>query len=299
MLFFLDESGTDHGEAPYEVLGAVAIRERDLWNYVQAIASLEREIFGMRLRDLKSKKRDSWRGLKGKHLLQRDKFRYAAQGPTIEVARCRDMAHAFLQKGLTGEPPRREEFTAYGQAVLDFVGRLRETAGRFHVKVFASMVDPAAPRPTDDEMSRRDHAFLFERFFCYLEDTSAGAQGILVFDELERSQSLQVIRRMERYFVETETGRMRSHRIIPEPFFVHSDLTTAIQTADIVCYVLNWSYRFGRMTGVTRSELGPYLERIKPLIYKRVPDEENGQGHTVYGVTYVDDLRPRSERGGA
>lgn len=299
MLFFLDESGTDHREAPYEVLGAVGILERDLWNYVQAVASLELDVFGMRLRDLKPGKRGACKELKGKHLLQRDKFGYAAQGPRMEPARRRDLAHAFLQKGLMAGTPCRDEFTAYGQTVLDFVGRLLETAGRFHAKVFASMVDPAAPRPTDDEMLRRDHAFLFERFFYYLEDISAGAQGILVFDELERSQSLQVIRRMERYFVETETGRMRSHRIIPEPFFVHSDLTTAIQTADIVCYVLNWSYRFGRMTGVTRSELEPYLERIKPLIYKRVPDEENGQGHTVYGVTYVDDLRPRSERGGA
>jgi hypothetical protein len=207
------------------------------------------------------------------------------------------MAHAFLQKGLTGEALRREEFTAYGQAVLDFVGRLLETAGRFHVKVFASMTTAAAPRPRDDEMLRRDHAFLFERFFYYLEDTSAGAQGILVFDELERAHSLRVIRQMERYFLETETGRLRSTRIIPEPFFVHSDLTTAIQTADIVCYVLNWAYRFRQnMTGRTRPELVPYLEKTKPLIYKRRPDEESGEKFTIFGVTYVDDLRPRSER---
>jgi hypothetical protein len=36
MLFFIDESGHDHGDAPYEVLAAVAIAERDLWNLIQA-----------------------------------------------------------------------------------------------------------------------------------------------------------------------------------------------------------------------------------------------------------------------
>jgi hypothetical protein len=37
MLFFIDESGHDHGEAPYEVLAAVAVSERDLWNLIQAV----------------------------------------------------------------------------------------------------------------------------------------------------------------------------------------------------------------------------------------------------------------------
>lgn len=298
MLFFVDESGTDHRGMPYEVLGGIAIRERDLWNYVQAVAGLELDAFGMRLRDLQSARQAGCRELKGKQLLQRDKFRYASQAAPIDCDTRRDLAHAFLQRGLRGESPRSDEFAGYGQAVLDFVGRLLEVAARFHVKVFASMVDLKAPQPADGEMLRRDHAFLFQRFFYYLEDTSAGAQGLLVFDELERSQSLRVIRRMERYFLETETGRIRSSRIIPEPFFVHSDLTTAIQTADLICYILNWTYRFrSDMTGPVRKELEPYLARIQPMIYKRMRGDDQGDAHPIYGVTYVNDLRPASERG--
>jgi hypothetical protein len=298
MLFFLDESGTGDSDIPYEVLGGVSIRERDLWNYVQAIGQLQLDLFGMRLRDLGGTRSGLAKELKAKQLLQRDKFRYASQGPPMDPHRRTDLACSFLQRGLARAKPNREEFTAYGQAVLEFVGRLLETAGRFQVKVFASMVERNAPKPLHDEMLRRDHSFLFERFFCYLEDTSAAAQGILVFDELERSQCLRVIRRMEDYFLKTENGRIRSTRIIPEPFFVHSELTTGIQTADIVCYVLNWKYRFrAEMTALTRPELAPFLDKIRPLIYKRLADEEAGEAFTMYGVTYLDDLRPRVERG--
>jgi hypothetical protein len=48
-------------------------------------------------------------------------------------------------------------------------------------------------------------------------------------DELEKSKSHILIGQAHRYFKDTHTGRHRSSRIIPEPFFVHSDLTTGIQ----------------------------------------------------------------------
>lgn len=45
MLYFIDESGHDRRESPYEVLAAVAIHERDLWNVIQAIRHAELEFF--------------------------------------------------------------------------------------------------------------------------------------------------------------------------------------------------------------------------------------------------------------
>ena len=296
MLFFLDESGSAKGGPPYYVLGGVAVDERQLWPYVQAIRQLELATFGMRLRDLASPLPGASRELKGRQLLQRDKFRFAGQGPPLGVAERRDLARSFLHKGLSREAPRRDEFRAYGQAVLDFVAQALATAATFGVKVFASIVEPKAPRQTDQQMLRRDHAFLFQRFYQYLEETASDSHGLLVFDELERSQCLGVIRRMEGYFLRTKTGRMLSKRIIPEPFFVHSDLTTAVQMADVVCYVLNWTYRYGRMSAPIRAELNPYLDLIMPLVYKRPPSEQSS-GYPVYSVFYVDDLRPRGERG--
>ncbi|MBI4661126.1 MAG: DUF3800 domain-containing protein [Verrucomicrobia bacterium] len=47
MLFFIDESGHDHGDAPYEVLAAVAVAEGDLWNLIQAIRAAEIQFFGV------------------------------------------------------------------------------------------------------------------------------------------------------------------------------------------------------------------------------------------------------------
>jgi hypothetical protein len=47
MLLFIDESGHDHKETPYEVLAGVAIRERDLWNLIQAIRNAELEFLGV------------------------------------------------------------------------------------------------------------------------------------------------------------------------------------------------------------------------------------------------------------
>jgi len=47
MLLFIDESGHDHKAAPYEVLAGVAIRERDLWNLIQANRNAELEFLGL------------------------------------------------------------------------------------------------------------------------------------------------------------------------------------------------------------------------------------------------------------
>ena len=49
MLLFLDESGSDCREAPYEVLAGVAIRKQNLWPLIQAVRAAERDHFGMPL----------------------------------------------------------------------------------------------------------------------------------------------------------------------------------------------------------------------------------------------------------
>ncbi len=297
MLFFVDESGRDHRQTPYEVLAGVAIRERDLWNLLQAIESAERDTFGVRLAEVGVE-------FKGRKLLKVKTFRHARQGDPIPLDTRRTWCAEFLRKGhrealgAPAEPRRREEFTAYGQAVLDFVHRVYDLCARYHVRVFASMVEPAAPRPAGDFL-RKDYTYLFERFFYYLEDLSADEMGIVVFDELEKAKCRILISQMARYFVETARGRVRSGRVIPEPFFVHSDLTTAVQLADIVAYSLNWGLRLNRMVRPTRPEIEPYGQRAFELRYMghRV-NEADGRDWPVYGITYIEDLRPKAEREG-
>jgi hypothetical protein len=120
---------------------------------------------------------------------------------------------------------------------------------------------------------------------------------LVVFDELEKAQSRILIHQMERYFLRTEIGCQRSSRIVPEPFFVHSDLTTAVQLADIVAYCFNWGTRLNRMTEPTRREIEPLAELAFNMRYVgRRSNEAGGQEWPVYGVFYLDDLRPRQER---
>lgn len=297
MLFFVDESGQDHHEAPYEVLAGIAINERDLWNLLQAIESAERDIFGVRLAEVGVE-------FKGRKMLKPKTFRLAQQSSPISPEARRILCTEFLAKGhreASGapvEPRRRDEFTAYGQAMLAFVERVYDLCALYRVRVFASLVDLAAPRPTGDFL-RKDYAYLFERFFYYLEDISADAMGIVVFDELERAKCRILIDQMARYFVGTARGRTRSARIIPQPFFVHSDLTTAVQLADIVAYCLNWGVRLNRMDKPIRQEIEPFAQRAFDLRYvgHRVNEADN-RVWPIYGVTYIDDLRPRFEREG-
>jgi hypothetical protein len=40
-LLFVDESGQDRGDSPYEVLAGIAIEDQDLWNLVLALRDAE------------------------------------------------------------------------------------------------------------------------------------------------------------------------------------------------------------------------------------------------------------------
>lgn len=297
MLIFLDESGTDHQQAPYEVLAGIAIRERDLWNMIQAIRHTEEEHFGLRLRDIGVE-------IKGKHLLKRKVFRLAAQGPPFQPEQRRLLARDFLEKGRREKQTRvkqtfrRDEHTAYGQAAIAFCQRMLEIASQYKVTTFAAMIDPAAPSPASDFHLRRDYAFLFERFFNFLQtEGTSGEMGVVVFDELERTSCRLLIDRMARYFRETHKGRIRSSRILPEPFFVHSDLTTAVGLADIAAYSLNWGFRLRRMTKPVREDIRrPFAEVVRSLQYVGTQADSLGNTWTQYGIFYLDDLRPLTER---
>lgn len=148
LLYFIDESGQDHGAAPYEVLAAVAVQESNLWNMIQRIRDAEMEFFGLKLSDAGVE-------FKGKRLLNRRGFRFAAQGVPIPDEERRTLARKFLIKGYkarlakTRESPRRTEFTAYGQAVVAFIQKVFELMALNRMKPFAAIVDKMAQRPAD------------------------------------------------------------------------------------------------------------------------------------------------------
>ena len=202
----------------------------------------------------------------------------------------RELAREAIEHG---EAVSGDMLTTLSQAKLAFVQEILDLCLRFHCHSFASVVSRKAPRPALDVL-RKDYAFLFERFYYFLEDQGPNAYGVIVFDELEKVQSKILLGQMERYFLETAKGRLRSRQIIPQPFFVHSDLTTLIQVADLVAYVSVWGLRFSkRQTAPVRTELKPFADQTRGLIYRTVREIEGNPQFEIFSFMFLNDLRSK------
>jgi hypothetical protein len=106
-LLFLDESGHEHRNTPYEVRGGFAIHASKLWPFIQAVRSLEQATFGAYLHEFGSE-------IKGSKLLKRERFQWEKQGAKFDESARRKHALNFLNSTRQGRAPRRDEFTAFG-----------------------------------------------------------------------------------------------------------------------------------------------------------------------------------------
>ncbi|MBI2825948.1 MAG: DUF3800 domain-containing protein [Planctomycetia bacterium] len=297
MLLFIDESGHNESGTPCEVLAGVAIAEDALWNLVRAIRSVEKEHFGDYLRNLLSGE------IKGRRLLKRKRFKIAKRSVAIAPDDSKRLANSLLVKGkaardegLASSGETLSEMVAYSREVLAFVHDVLDIAASYSVQVFASVTDPRSPRPGAGQL-RKDYVYLFERYFYFLETLPPRDRGLIVFDELEKSQSHILVQQMAAYFLGTETGRYRSSRIVPEPFFVHSDLTTGVFLADLAAYIIGWGWRTSRMTQPARQELRPYATKLHDMQFHGDKPKAGGEGvWQLHGIVYMDDLRGRADR---
>ena len=297
MLLFIDESGHDGKSMPCQVLAGVAVAAENLWDLVKTIRSAERECFGGYLRDLLTVE------AKGHVLLKAKRFKSAARLVAIVSEDIVALANSCLKKGkeaskrgLADSGATEREIVAYSRQVLAFVHQVLDAAASFGVKVFASVVDAAAPQPEPGRL-RKDYVYLFERYFYFLETLSPRERGLVVFDELDKSQSHILLQQMSAYFLGTHTGRYRSTRIVPEPFFVHSDLTTGVFLADLAAYILAWAWRLRNMLQPTRKELLPYAIKLHDMQFVGQKPKPSGDGiWHLFGIRYLDDLRGQFDR---
>ena len=103
---------------------------------------------------------------------------------------------------------------------------------------------------------------------------------------------------MAAYFLGSDTGRYRSSRVVPEPFFVHSDLTTGVFLADLAAYILGWAWRLGRMAQPCREELKPYADKLHDMQFHGEKPRAGQDGvWPLHGIVYLDDLRGSFDRG--
>lgn len=282
---FVDESGQDHRESPCEVLAGVAVEDRDLWKLVQNLQDAEVRHFGTRYSE-------GERELKARKLLKTKTYKQAALVPLFSAEERRRLAKSALE---AGEAAGRQELAGLAQAKLAYVSDLLDICARYRCKAFASIVDKDSPRPSPDHL-RKDYAYLFERFFYFLEDKETIPSDIIVFDELEKSQSHVLLNQMDRYFKSTARGKQRSNQIIPEPFFVHSDLTTGIQLADLVAYIISWGVRIGGMKQTIRPELVSLAEQVSGLRYTTTREVDGKPDYTIWGFTFINDLRAKEDK---
>ncbi len=285
-LLFLDESGHDHRTMPYEVRGGIAIHAGRLWPLVQDLQRLELDAFGASLHQYRKE-------IKGATLLDKDRFKWAAQDvQMIDDAR-RKHCRGFLTRGLEKQSPSWQEFTAYGQACLEWTRGMFQCLREHNAVLFASVVPCALPRPDGhdfEEYLRKDHVFLLERFFYFLEGKKE--HGLLVMDEADKTEDRRFVRRIENYFRRTATGRYRTQWIVPTPFFVASDMAYPIQVADVCIYCLNWGYRLpaAGMNAPVRQEIAAEFEPWLRQMQFQGEGYRDGRSFRTQGICFVPDL---------
>ncbi|MCY4342524.1 MAG: DUF3800 domain-containing protein [Gammaproteobacteria bacterium] len=281
---FVDESGHDRMASPYEVLAGVAIQDRVVSDVIRRLHEAELRCFGRRYSN-------GPRELKGSALLKRKVFRHQDFGVDVDRADISALAHAALDDGAHAD---RRMLKALAQAKVSYVGSVFDICREFRCRAFASIVETDAP-PTEAGGLRKDYAYLFQRFFYFLQDMG-DEQGIVVFDELEKSQSHLLTHQMRQYFGETAVGRNRARRIISEPFFVHSDLTTGIQIADLAAYVISWGFRLPQMAKPARMELSGLADQIAGLRHLAIRNLNGNPNFHVWSFAHITDLRTLPER---
>ncbi len=292
VLYFVDESGIDLKKAPCSVLACVGVEEANVWPFAQAFLKLKGDV----LRFPPSQAYDA----KGTKLLRSRIFKLAVAAAPLSGSDRAAAIDVLLEKNARGEDAGLEELAALAQAKLVFVDRALDLASQFGMTIFASIVPRDAPQQRDASFLRKDFAYLFERIHCHICDGADHAHGVLIFDEQDKALSLGLMDQIHRYFVETDRGKQRAERMIPMPFFVHSELTPAIQLADVVAYIINWGLRMLRMPEAARAELKPLADKVFGLRYqgKRVPVARriSARKEPIWGIAYIEDLRPHGEK---
>ncbi len=284
-LLFIDESGHDHKNMPYEVRGGFAMHVRSLWSFVQNMRQLEADCFGCQLHEYKKE-------IKGSTLLDRKRYKFAGQSGPLSDEERRNFCRSFLAKGRTQGGPRAYEFTAYGQACLQMAQGTMDLLRQHKAVLLASAIPRDVAKPPGyrvDNYLRKDIVFLLERFFYLLDEKCE--HGVIVMGETEKRQDRRLVTRLERYFTKTSEGQQRTKWIVPTPFFVSSDMTYAIQAADVCIYCINWGFRLPQrqMSAERRDEIADMFGSTLASLQFRGQRERDGRIFETYGIVYVSD----------
>ncbi len=281
---------TTTNRCPTKVRGGIALHAGKLWPFVQAMQRLELDCFGCEL-SLYGKE------LKGSTLVDRKRFGFANRVAAMQSDERRKLCRSLFTKGLEKKLASPDELSAYGQACLLMAEGIFQLLRDHNATIFASLIPRGVVRPKDystPEFLRKDQVFLLQRYFFFLE--AKKEQGPLILDQVEKSEDRRFVRQLQGYFTKTTNGRHRSAWIVPSPFFVSSDMTAAIQAADLCIYCINWGFRLTAI-GVDADRREEIADRfgywIRSLQYRGQGYDEGVVFHQ-FSIFYVPD--PYSSR---
>ncbi len=282
-VLFVNGSGFESSSSPYEVVAGVIVEDRDLWNFIQAILDAKVKHFGTPSLALR---------LTARRLLKRKVFRLARQLGPLPLEERHDLARACLE---AGEKAGRREMTALAQSKLAYVGEVLDVCSRFRCRFLASIVPNRGARPAPSYL-RKDYAYLFERFFFFLEDQKPIQNGFVLCGSRDTCAYHLLRDQMQRYFKGTVRGRQRASLVLPDPLAVDGELALAGEVAGLVAYVTAWGFRTRELTEPARNELFDFKEQVRALRYRAVREIGDNTNFVIWGFTVVSDLRTREER---
>jgi hypothetical protein len=117
-------------------------------------------------------------------------------------------------------------------------------------------------------------------------------------DAVDPGTDQRTVRRLERYFSKTLTGRYRAVWIVPVPLFVASEMTYPVQAADLCIYAVNWAYRIpaaGMDAPVRHDIADEFGQWIRELRFKGT-GYRDGKVYDSYGICYVPDPYERGQK---
>ena len=284
-LLFMDESGHDHRNMPMEVRGGVAIHASRIWDFVRDFHQAELDCFGVRLAEYSKE-------IKGSKLLDLKRVKWADASATLDANIRHNGVRRFLTKGLQKESPAARDFAAYGQASILMAHAIFDLLHEHNAKIFASLIPCGAKPPKDYQYPhflRKDHIFLQERFFYFLEMEQQ--HGLFVMDQTEKANDRRFVRKLQDYYLKTAAGRHRTRWIVPAPLFVDSEMSPGVQAADLCLYCINWGFRLPEwsFTGPQRDDIATgFAPRCHALQFSG-DGYRDGKTFKTYGIFYVPD----------
>ena len=289
-LLLLEESGHDHRTLPYEVRGGFALPLRDLWPMARSLRNAETYSFGRPLAGWGTR-------VKGARLLDRDRFRWAAQMPLLQDGERKQGVEGFFAAPTGGDRgsgagpgPTRLEFTAYGQACLQMARSIFHILKQYETPLFGTMiprrVEPPGEHPVRGQGLRRDHLYLLERFYYFLQQNDAF--GVVALPPLQPCPHRGFIEGVSRYLADQAPSGYRQ-RLLPVPLGLPGELAPLFEAADVVAYCLNHTFRLPTrgMDAPLREEIARDFNHVVGALQYRGRIEQYGRIFESYGIVYV------------